>query len=370
MASGAIVLFVITLCFLVLSNFKFEAELFHLSILTFCLYCYATSMWALNYHYAIRQANSTMATLICLSVMYCHYKRFKDVTQLMKIFMWVGYLVVVYSYLFYGIGRVIDMGAEEGRLENTFNNINTLSMLAATVVVINAFFYFFRKATWSLLFLFPAVVFVLSTQSRKGLFVLFVGTLMLYILKYMKSKKSSIVPIFKLLGFVMLMVVIILVLTSMSRFENVTTRFMGMVSWITGEGEIDVSTQIRIDLKNLAWEQFKKTPFFGIGIGCSSFLTGEEMGQRLYMHDNYAELAVDGGLFGLIIYYSIFLYLLLKEWKYRKVDDMSNLIITLLVLQFFTDTGAVSYIARITYYQLMIFFLHLEICKVKYPQIK
>ena len=66
-----------------------------------------------------------------------------------------------------------------------------------------------------------------------------------------------------------------------------------------------------------------------MGMGCSYFLTNEEFGENTYLHDNYVELAACGGIFALVSYYSIFLYLLWKERKYYKVDDMCNLVLVL-----------------------------------------
>ena len=368
-AAGAWVLLGVTLLFLVLSNFKMEFEVYHLFILQFVLYAYATSMWAFNYHTALSKGNTLMIMFICQSVMYCHFKRFKDVTLLMNILMWAGYLVVIYAYFYYGIERVADVGGDEGRLSNSFNNINALSMLAATVVVINCFFIFFRKATWSVLFVLPSLLFVASSQSRKSIVIVILGIGLLYFLKYLRVKKRDMMPFVKLFGFILLFAAILLLLSSTSMFENVTKRFMGMISWITGEGEMDTSTEIRVELKNLGWEQFKQHPFFGIGMGCVQYIVQGELGDKTYLHDNYAELAANGGLFGLISYYSIFLYLFFQERKYLKVDDMANLVFTLIVIRFVTDMGAVSYFSKTTYMQLMIYFLHLASCRAKYPQI-
>ena len=149
--SGMYVLFAIIILFLVISNYKLEFHAFHVFIFQFCLYCYANSMWALNYHNAISNGNTILYLLICLSIMYCHFKKFNDVTQLMKLIMWVGYIVVFYCYLFYGVERVTDLASEEGRLSNSFNNINTLSMLASTVLIINMFFILFIVVLFEIL---------------------------------------------------------------------------------------------------------------------------------------------------------------------------------------------------------------------------
>lgn len=369
--SGMYVLFAIVILFLVLSNYKFEVHAFHLLVFQFCLYCYANSMWAINYHNALANGNTIFELLICLSIMYCHFKKFNDVTQLMKLIMWVGYVVVFYCYLFYGVERVTDLASEEGRLSNSFNNINTLSMLASTVVIINVFFILFRKRrSWFDLLILPTLFFVLSSQSRKGVGMIILGVFLLFLMKYLRSKENNLLPLMRFVGFVLLFFIIILLFSSTSVMEGVTNRMMGFLAQYIDEGEIDASTQARIELRHLGWEQFHKTPWFGIGMGCSYFLTHEEFGTNTYLHDNYVELAACGGIFALVSYYFIFLYLLFKERKYFKVDDMCNLILVLLIVKFFTDYGAVSYITKMNYFYLMVYFLHLESCKVKYPWIK
>ena len=369
--SGMYVLFAIIILFLVISNYKLEFHAFHVFIFQFCLYCYANSMWALNYHNAISNGNTILYLLICLSIMYCHFKKFNDVTQLMKLIMWVGYIVVFYCYLFYGVERVTDLDNEEGRLSNSFNNINTLSMLASTVLIINMFFILFRRRrAWSDLLIFPAIFFILSSQSRKGVGMIVLGLLLLFFLKYLRSKERNLLPLMRFLGIVSVFFIIILLFSSTSVMEGVTNRMMGFLAQFTEEGEIDASTQARIELRDLGWAQFAKTPWFGMGMGCSYFLTNEEFGENTYLHDNYVELAACGGIFALVSYYSIFLYLLWKERKYYKIDDMCNLVLVLLIIKFFTDYGSVSYITKMNYFYLMVYFLHLESCKVKYPWIK
>lgn len=369
--NGMYVLFAIVILFLVLSNYKFEVHAFHLFVFQFCLYCYANSMWALNYHNALSNGNTIFEVLACLSVMYCHFKKFNDVTQLMKLIMWVGYVVVFYCYLVYGVDRVADLSSDEGRLSNSFNNINTLSMLASTVVIINIFFIVFRKRrSWFDLLIFPTIFFILSSQSRKGVGMIVLGVFLLFYLKYLRSNEKSLMPLMKFTGFVLLFIIVIILFSSTSAMEGVTNRMMGFIAQFTEDGDVDASTQARIGLRHLGWEQFHKTPWFGIGMGCSYFLTHEEFGTNTYLHDNYVELAACGGIFALVSYYSIFLYLLFKERKYFKVDDMCNLILVLLIVKFFTDYGSVSYITKMNYFYLMVYFLHLESCKVKYPWIK
>lgn len=368
--SGAGILAFVTFLFLIFSNFKFEFYPFHLFVLQFCLFCYASSMWAFNYHASLTNGFTILQLLICFSVMYSHFKKMNDVTNLMKILMWGGYVVVFYSYFFYGIERVVNVG-DKGRLGNSFNNINTLSMFAATVVVINLFFIIFRRASkLYLLVLIPTVIFVVSSQSRKAAAIIVMGYLLLAYMRNLRGKQISLVPFLRFVGLILLLVVIIAVLSSTSLMTGFFERMMGAMNLFIDDGELDSSTEVRVALREIGWTQFLETPWFGMGMGNSKYLVAREMGDMMYLHDNYVEMAASGGIFGLISYYSMYVYLLVKEMKYIKKDDMAMLVLTLVTIRLIIDLGSVSYYAKINYFQLMIYYLHLESCRVKYPEVE
>ena len=94
------------------------------------------------------------------------------------------------------------------------------------------------------------------------------------------------------------------------------------------------------------------------------------MGKSAYLHCNYAELAADGGVLGLISYYIIYIYLLYKEMKYVKYDNSAVLVIVLVLVRLLTDWGAVSYYTKSTYFYIMIYYLHVNTMRKKYPRIK
>ena len=123
-------------------------------------------------------------------------------------------------------------------------------------------------------------------------------------------------------------------------------------------------------MRQIGWIQFSRTPLLGVGMGCARILTEKAMDIDSYLHCNYAELAADGGAVGLISYYSIFIYALIKEFKYFRVDDMASLIITLIFIRLTTDWGAVSYYKKTTYFYVMIYYLHILYCQQKYKHVK
>ena len=94
------------------------------------------------------------------------------------------------------------------------------------------------------------------------------------------------------------------------------------------------------------------------------------MGKSAYLHCNYAEMAADGGVLGLISYYIMFLYVLFKEIKFSKFDNSAVLVITLIIIRLISDWGSVSYYNKLTYFYLMIYYLHLNTMRKRYPQIK
>ena len=66
----------------------------------------------------------------------------------------------------------------------------------------------------------------------------------------------------------------------------------------------------------------------------------------------------------------MYLYVLAKEYKYLKYERLSALIFLWVMIKFVTDWGAVSYYSKINLFYLMIYYLHIDLMRKKYPNIK
>lgn len=369
-ASGPI-MFATTLLVLVASNFKLVFYKFHVFTLLFCLYSYATTFWALNGRFTISVSNSIFQTLVCLFVFYSYWKDIRNIRILLKIFMYGGFVVIIYTYYFYGVTSVFDAQSEH-RLDNAFSNVNTISMLAALIVMIDYYFYLFvKKSWWNILLVIPCIIIISATQSRKGLVVLVMSVFILYYYKQMRSrKKDDALPYIKIFSFILIGVVALLILAQTRYFSGLSHRMDGLIASVTGEGQMDASSYMRMLYRNAGWEQFKETPFLGVGMNNSIIVNSRATGHATYLHSNYIELLCNGGIFALILFYAPLLYILFNELKYVKKDSTAVLIATWIMIRLVTDWGAVSYVSKMSYFYLMIFFIHLDNLKRKYPEIK
>lgn len=365
--TNSALMMIFALLFLVSTNYHFELKPFHLFILQFCLFCYATAFWAMGYAYAIDKGNTIFFIWIVMSIFYCYYQKLPKCGTdiLFTITLYSMYIVILYSVFFIGVGRLASMDEESGRLIGGFN-ANTMGMLASSAILIN-FYYFMEKKHRKMMFMaIPAIYLIAASQSRKAIFMLVAGVLLLYFIRNMRGKKDNLIPVLRFFFFLGIVITIFFFLSKASMFTGTMNRLEGFIASITGEGDVDSSTSKREFMREIGWIQFSRTPLLGIGMGCARILSMKAMDSDGYLHCNYAELAADGGLIGLISYYSIYLYVLFKEIKYFKLDKMSALIITLVIVRLITDWGMVSYYNKETYFLLMIYFLHISYCKRLY----
>ena len=351
---------------LVFTGLKLQIHAFHVAVFQFALFCLLTIFWARNYFFAMEKANTLFKIFICMTVLYSYYHKRPDIDVILKTVLWSGYKVSFYAIIHYGPSRVLFNSA---RLYNEFLNVNSLGMLSSLTIIIHLYYiHFFKKYRDWFFLMIPLVFLIGSTQSRKAIIMLVVGYMFLIIFKNTDNIKKNLLPILRIL-FVAFMVVLVLVLLSQTDvFHGATTRMNDLIASFTG-GESH-STNLRKVYRELGWHQLQLTPLLGIGMGNGRLLALEATNHDCYLHCNYAEIAACGGVIGLISYYGIYLYILVKEYKYLSVDKYAVIVVTIIFCKLLTDWGAVEYASKSTYYLFMMYFIHLEQCKAKYPYIK
>ena len=193
---------------------------------------------------------------------------------------------------------------------------------------------------------------------------------MLYYLHSRRGPKNNALPLLKFMIAAVVILGLVVTLSHTGMFSGAYERMMGMVASWTGEGEVDASTSLRAFYRQVGWDQFLQTPLLGVGIDNSPILLSRVSAHYTYLHCNYAELAACGGLVGLISYYSIHTYILYNELKYIKIDASAVLFFVWITAILLTDWGTVSYYSKRTYFNFMIFFLHIQQMRQRHPHIK
>lgn len=348
-------------------TYKILIDQYQIMVLVFASYCILTSMWAKASSNSISSGLAIVKILISLSIVYGIYSKYLFSTyKLLKIIMYSGYLISIYALYYYGLTEIINCILVGKRLPNAFANINSISIIGVFSILIYIFCYIFgyMKIKYILLNIFPLLI-ILGGGSKKALIALIMGSLLLFLFRY--KKKSFIKKILYSGMIVILGGIFFKGILTLPIFENLNNRMQGMLALITHSGEIDNSTRLRQGFIEVGIEQFKKTPILGIGMD-NTFLISTQVkkGFETYLHNNYIEILIGGGILAFILYYSIFGYILLKFWRYRKVSDSTTkMCLILLLLLLILDYGMVSYYYKSTYFYFMIFFLEIRRLKKK-----
>ena len=338
---------------------------YHKFMLIFIAYTLISSLWALNSNDSITQAVTLFLILICASMLYCHYIRFDSVHQILTAIMWAGFIVSIYSIMYYGVDVVIE-ALYSRRLAKGFDNVNSLALFLAVCCTIQASeFINKRRRLLVAIMMIPEVLVIAATQSRTALVYLVLGVVGVYFLNCfdLKSAKKTIKTV--LILFV-ICIVILYAMTSITAFSGISNRLMSLFNSFTGEGEVDHSTQERNAMISLGWQYFLKNPFCGIGIGCPHILNAEYIGHDAYLHNNFVELLCGGGIFGFIAFYSRYIYIFVNLIKYRKADKEHFCVcFVLLFSMIISEWGSVTYLEKLPNYYFLMQILNIQCLKSK-----
>lgn len=197
------------------------------------------------------------------------------------------------------------------------------------------------KAVLVLCVLLPAII---VSGSKKAIFILLFGVPFL-ILLYQKK-------IIKFVGYLVLVAVALysvyyLLMHNSVLYSFVGHRIEGLVNMLFyGYSSGDLSSRGRIDMIQIAIQEWKEKPILGYGINTFGVINGiSEFGSvNMYSHCNYTELLFGVGVVGTLIYYSIFPWLLITQLKTFRQSATQKIYLTIIVIILIIDIGMVSYL--------------------------
>ena len=345
--------------------FSFLVGSYQKRIFIFSLYCLITALWAINRADPIERGVTVFSILICMSILIRHYRyRNNNIELLFKSIMWAGFIVAIYTIVFTGLGSITSTVSEGGRMDSTFDNVNTIGFFCSITITIAVYFFLFNKETSHLIFILPTLLVISGAASRKAFLFLFVGVASLFLFKHLKFK--GVKTIYKLLFLFVIVYLAFNLLSSLPMFSGVMSRMEGLTNVFSGEGKVDSSTLERQEYALVGLSIFLEHPLVGIGIANAHIINLQTTGNDTYLHNNFVELLAGGGIVGFLIYYSISFYVLYRILKEKLfVEPMGKLILILQIILIAGDFGMVSYYSKFTYLYLMTFYLFLEKYQIK-----
>lgn len=145
--------------------------------------------------------------------------------------------------------------------------------------------------------------------------------------------------------------------------ETIYQRFLAMIQVVLGTGYSDSSAYGRSLMRVLALNMFMNKPLLGYGL--DGFITyfadhrvieGKSFGTIAYSHCNFAELAADFGVVGLIIWYWLIVYIIIKTWRKHKDNEHAHMIFCLIISLVVLDYARINWTTHLSIYIFTIVF--------------
>lgn len=323
---------------------------------TFVLYSFFTCFWAIDPNYAFAKSKTIFILWIFSTMIYCFFSKKDYIKIIPNALLIAGVSLSIYILAYYGVREYFTLISMGERVGTDINNVNAIGLQTGITVII-CFYEAMQKGKKYLYFI-AVIPFIVSmgTGSRKALVLIVIGMLLLYLLQIQKGKRIK-----KIIQFMIISFVIIFVL-QMPIFQNVMMyRIDSLINLVTGNGKVDHSALERKAMVDIGWNQFLKKPLLGIGMDNAKYVVREHLGRFVYMHNNFVELLVNGGIIGFLLYYSMYVYIFIKQIPFLKAkDDIVILSFIILFLQVIMDYGVVSYYTKTTYVYLIFGFLSIN----------
>ena len=333
--------------------------------LVFIAYVLVTALWAKSAMSTITMARTLFRTFICAYIVYLYFVKEKDISRLLRILMWAGYVVAIYSIIFYGVDELLKAGTDRSlRADNEFANVNGIGFVCALSCMLQANELFEKRYRWTIVFMIPTIIVLSATQSRTALIMFVLGICSAFIVK--NQNESTIKKIGKIIVGCVVALLLVYALLQLDIFSGIKERMESMINSFSGKGKADSSALIRKQMIEAGWKEFLEHPIGGIGISNSYFITLQYFGRETYLHNNFVELLSCGGIFAFVFYYAIYIYLFYNLWKYRKTDKKQAMFFAIwLLIMLIADFGTVSYYDKSQNFYLMIHFVNIQNLKKK-----
>ncbi len=262
--------------------------------LLFIFICIISVFFALDQSIAITKVKTLVLIFLVMISLVNYIDTFKKLRKFIVYFVYSGFIASIYILVNSDFSQITRYGSELG-------NVNAIGI----IIGISATFCFYiilseKKYGYAffLLIMFPTI---LLTGSRKSLIFILMNLILIVYFRNRKSFKNM----FKFLIITILTLAIsyYLIFNIPLFYQIIGGRMENLFSFISGEGTKEGSMNMRAYMAKFGFVMFKNRPLTGYGIDNYRVLLGKDIGLATYAHNNYVELLVDIGIFGVFIYY-------------------------------------------------------------------
>ncbi len=225
------------------------------------------------------------------------------------------------------------------RLGSYFGNENSVAMKLSICAALLASVAVYKRKCWLLPFSLLVFALILTTGSKKGLIYLAVISIFTICSLFRKKVWAG----FLISGLATISMV--LIITVIPQFATIKERLFEYLAYLLGQKDASASSfQRGLYRDNAFYLAFKKL-FLGYGI--DGFNVASGIGT--YSHNNISELICNFGLFGLLSFYGIFVYIALTFGSVQKKIDSTIGFYVLLGIILLTSTSQIFYYGKLTF---------------------
>lgn len=309
-----------------------KLNLYFIWSILFAGFCCISFFWSENKGQTIIEGRVMIQWIILGNLIVGFTDKEEKIYDVLKYFIIAGYALIIRLVYTFPIETWLD-----GRLgDNTLGlNPNKLGLYLAISAVCSIFLKIYRgKKSYYINFILFSII-IMLTGSRKALMMLGICTIGLLYLnshKFIKKLKAIV-----LIG-VVLFIGYYIVMDIPVFYDIIGNRVESMMNKFDGNGDVDGSTELRLQMIESGKYYFVRKPIIGYGIGAYGVVSGYGM----YSHNNYIELLVGLGLIGTTIYYSIYIYVLFMLYRAKK-RKLGNCFLVIMLSLVVVEYGLVSY---------------------------
>ena len=157
------------LCTMALRNrgrIRVPITLFHVMVMLFALFCFVSSLWAVNGTESRSKAITIVQILICMTIVFWRYCDSESSRDILSVIMWSSVIVTLYSLYYYGISRFLAMASGTVRIGNDYANSNAIGMWAAISAVLFIYFILNEGMKLKYIAVIMPIMLVAFSQSR------------------------------------------------------------------------------------------------------------------------------------------------------------------------------------------------------------
>lgn len=350
----------ITFCNILLKK-KLKTNGLYGVLFIFVLLMFIAYYWCIEESLLLSKNKTMIQLFVLFAFVHNSLESFRDIELCLKSIAIGGMIMCLYSTYHYGFAKILYSLSTSDRLGGVMNQANIFGYFCLITFTVLLYFAMLYKKYYLILIGTLPVIFIITTGSRKSLLLVIFGAMLLISLySYYQGRIMSLIAI--IIGIIIIASPFLVWLQTLDVFS----RFDGMFNAVSGEGKVDHSLLVRQEMIRFGLEKFTQNPIVGYGTGHYAVLYFYEFGEYRPSHNGYIQLLVEFGLVGFCLYYSMYIYMIVKIWyittKHRLV--LGIVIVTILVLQLLTEFTTYTFYAKFTYIYLAIGASYIEFHRI------